>query len=54
MQLSQKEKLFSEFVSKFLNSTLNFEHFQKPMTILATFIMFIDHCHGMWVGKYFS
>ena len=27
--LSQKQKLFSEFVSAFLNCTSNFEHFQK-------------------------
>ena len=27
--LSQKQKTFSEFFSKFLKSTLNFEHFQK-------------------------
>ena len=29
MQLSQKQKFFSQFVSAFLNSELNFEHFQK-------------------------
>ena len=27
--LSQKQKTFSEFLSAFLNSTLNFEHFQQ-------------------------
>ena len=27
--LSQKQQAFSEFFSKFLKSTLNFEHFQK-------------------------
>ena len=29
MQLSQKQKTFSEFFSAFLKSSLNFEHFQK-------------------------
>ena len=29
MQLSQKQKTFSEFSSQFLKSSLNFEHFQK-------------------------
>ena len=35
MKLSQKEKSFSQFVSKLLKSALNFEHFQKKMTVLA-------------------
>ena len=29
MQLSRKQKAFSEFFSSFLKSRLNFEHFQK-------------------------
>ena len=29
MQLSQKQKTFSEFLCAFLKSSLNFEHFQK-------------------------
>ena len=29
MQLSQKQKAFSEFLSAFSTSRLNFEHFQK-------------------------
>ena len=29
MQLSQKQKTFSEFFSGFYESSLNFEHFQK-------------------------
>ena len=29
MQLSEKQKTFSEFFSAFLESSLNFEHFQK-------------------------
>ena len=29
MQLSQKQNLFSQFVSAFFKSRLNFEHFQK-------------------------
>ena len=33
--LSQKRKTFSEFFSAFLKSTLNFEHFQKKMNLIA-------------------
>ena len=33
--LSQKQKTFSEFFSAFLKSTLNFEHFQSKMTLIA-------------------
>ena len=33
--LSQKQKTFSEFFSGFLKSTLNFERFQKKMTLIA-------------------
>ena len=29
MQLSQKQKTFSQFFCAFLKSSLNFEHFQK-------------------------
>ena len=29
MQLSQKQKTFSQFFSSFLKSSLNLEHFQK-------------------------
>ena len=29
MQLSGKQKTFSEYFSAFLKSTLNFQHFQK-------------------------
>ena len=35
MQLSQKQKFISQFVSAFLQSTLNFEHFQNMMTLIA-------------------
>ena len=35
MQLSQKQKIFSEFFSAFFESALNFEHFQKNMTLIA-------------------
>ena len=31
MQLSKKQKGFSQFFSKFLKSTLNFEHFEKKI-----------------------
>ena len=33
--LSQKQQAFSKFFSAFLKSTLNFEHFQKKMTLIA-------------------
>ena len=35
MRLSQKEKTFSEFFSAFFESALNFQHFQKKMTLIA-------------------
>ena len=35
MHLSQKQKFFSEFFSGFFKSALNFEHFQKKMTLIA-------------------
>ena len=33
--LSQKQRTFSQFFSRFLKSTLTFEHFEKKMTLLA-------------------
>ena len=35
MQLSQKRKIFSQFVFAFSKFRLNFEYFQKEMTLLA-------------------
>ena len=35
MHLSQKQNIFSEFFSAFLESALNLEHFQKKMTLIA-------------------
>ena len=35
MHLSQKQNLFSQFFSSFFESALNFEHFQKNMTVIA-------------------
>ena len=35
MLLSQKQNIFSEFFAAFFESTLNFEHFQKKMTLIA-------------------
>ena len=34
MHLSQKQKNFSELFHGFLESTLNFEHFRKKMTLI--------------------
>ena len=33
--LSQKKKTFSEFFSGFLKSTLNFEHFETKINLIA-------------------
>ena len=33
--LSQKQKTFSQFFSAFLKSTLNSEHFQKKLNLIA-------------------
>ena len=35
MHLPQKQKIFSELFSAFFKSALNFEHFQKKMTLIA-------------------
>ena len=35
MHLSQKQKSFSQFSCAFFESALNFEHFQKKMTLIA-------------------
>ena len=35
MQLSEKQKSFSQFFAVFLKSNLNFERFQKEMTFIA-------------------
>ena len=35
MHLSQKQNIFSQFFSAFFKSALNFEHFQKKMTLIA-------------------
>ena len=35
MQLSQKQKTFSEFFIAFLKSILNFKHLPKRMTLIA-------------------
>ena len=35
MQLSQKQKTFSELVSTFLKSIIKFEHYQKKINVIA-------------------
>ena len=35
MHLSQERKLFSKFFSAFFKFALNFENFQKKMTLIA-------------------
>ena len=34
MQLTEKQKTFSQFFFAFLKSILNFKHFQKKMTVI--------------------
>ena len=45
MQLCLKEKTFSEFFSTFLKFRLNFENFQKKMTLIA------DVFSKLWIPK---
>ena len=35
MHLPRKQKIFSQFFSAFFESALNFENFQKEMTLIA-------------------
>ena len=35
MHLSQKQKVFSQFFAAFFEYALNFEYFQKKMTLIA-------------------
>ena len=35
MHLSQKQKIFSRFLSEFFESALNFEHFKQKRTFIA-------------------
>ena len=35
LHLPQKQKIFSEFFAAFFKCALNFEHFQKKMTLIA-------------------
>ena len=35
MYLSKKKNIFPQFFSSFFESALNFEHFQKKMTLIA-------------------
>ena len=35
MHLSLKKKIFSQYFTAFFESALNFEHFQKKMTLIA-------------------
>ena len=35
MHLSEKPKIFSQFFAAFFESALNFEHFQKKMTLIG-------------------
>ena len=35
MQLSQRWKTFSQFITAFVKPKLNFQHFKKKMTLIA-------------------
>ena len=35
IRFSEKQKTFSDFLTAFLKSTLNFEHFQKKLTLIS-------------------
>ena len=35
MQLSQKQKTFSEFLFEYLKSTLNFKHLPEKLTLIG-------------------
>ena len=35
LQLSQKQKIFSEVIAAFSKARLNFEHFQKKLTLIT-------------------
>ena len=35
MHFSQKQKIFSDFLVAFFESAINFEHFQKKMSLIA-------------------
>ena len=47
MQLSQKQKTFSKFFSKFLKSRLNFEQIQKTMTLIANVFPKLRTCRNV-------
>ena len=44
MQLSKKQKAFSEFIAVFLKSTSNFEHFEKEKNLYSSCIFGIADC----------
>ena len=51
MELSQKEKTFSEISDSFLNSILNFKHFEQKMMLIA-FIFPNLPTPKTWLDKY--
>ena len=51
MELSQKEKTFSEVSDSFLNSILNFKHFEQKMMLIA-FIFPNLPTPKTWLDKY--
>ena len=40
MQLSKKQKTFSEFFSAFLKSRLNFQYFEKKMILIPDVFLY--------------
>ena len=47
MQLSQKQKTFSELFSASLKSRLNFEHIQKKMTLIPNVFPKLRTCKNL-------
>ena len=51
MQLSKKQKTFSEFFSAFLKSKSNVEHFEKKVTCIANVFLNLNLIYEpLWTG----
>ena len=51
MQLSQKQKTFSQFFSAFSKSWLNFEHFEKKLITVGDFVFRKLQTPKTWLDK---
>ena len=50
MELSQKQRKFSQYFTAFLKSTLNFEYLNKKMTVID-FVFLILRTPKTWLDK---